>query len=963
MTLMLPIPRRLPASLVPGLLCALALTSCGDNVGRLWDRKDDKGTSPATAYVVPPAGGVVLDNRPRVLRVAPKGSGVQTTTPIFVLFNEAMNLDSLKASSEEKPSHVYVRNKVSGTVVPGQYELLAGGRLLVIRPSGLAPDQEWEVVVGSSVRDVDRATSAQQGVQATFTTDGVADAGPKVVFQLPERNDLHVLRETEVIVGFSQPVDPTTVDASSFFMRRSSDQQLVPGTIDYPIKVGQAPDPRIARFRPQALLDATVQYDFVYTDAIKSGTIKLDVGRNSPPILFTTQAPEAAVGLRVGNPSTVASKTFDDRINRANLENLQLAVDLPAGTLVGDEVRLRVYGYDPSDDEDDVTVFAEETRSAQVAGAHTELFQVAGMLGTLATPAFKDGGLTLAVRLSRGTEVTGFVLATSSVQDVVPPELVALGPPSDPADASVFLTDLNAGALYGTASEELGALELSILSNTYGLFASHPDGRFFSAPFYLNRNAADVPFVANLVDAAGNLSAAPVTGSFRQRGLLTGSVSGGSLFVTIYDEATLLPVEDVTVLIEPGRPTKPATSQQSSTTAVDGTVAFTSLTGGSYTITAVKPGYHLLSVVDTAAGVASLPLRPIVGPTTTASGKLVYQAVPGLTGRVGLNGIDDDGVDGFVPTLATDATSFGPVDVRPNRPLMGSAYVGVFPPGSKPTYLFSSAELAATSGGAGRNLPPQVPKPSGQTYTYTLPMLASSSQAGKPLVPYALDLTKATGLDTANLAGPVQVGLVAAFGGFSGTTLMGVGYANGGPSNLSVDGSYDLLSLSNLFPLGPLLWSSVQAEDQTGNVVRNRVLFLDIALGTTLVLAEAQGVPTVTAPPGAITGSPSVSIQDRLDPTAMPNGKGWHRLRAVGPNGRRWDLYLADADGASGTEDVQLPVLPSGVSGLSTGTWKVSADDFLLFGPGLSPSEVNFEDLRRLQVNFARAVPVDFTIQ
>ena len=953
--------------------------ACGDaNVGRLFDRNFGKGGGSASSSIQAPAPmAIVLGNRPQVQRVAPLGGGAQPTTAVYVLFNEAMNLESLKASTTQDPSHLYLRRKASSggsgggggttnTPIPGSYDLLLGGRLLVFRPSpALVPNLTYEIVAGKNVRDIDRATVQKQGVLGEFTTDSPVQSGPKVVFEYPQLNDKNILRESPVLVGFSQPVDPTTVSSTTFFMSLTSDKSSVPGSIDYPLKVGQAPDPRLARFRSSNPLLATTGYDFTYTDGIRTGAIKLAVGNKKPPIQFVTMAPEAPGSVKVGNPSTVAGVTFENKVNLLNLDNLSLEVDLPKDTLVGDKVLLRIYGKDAAITKGDSLTFSEETRAVTVAGAHKEVFSVAGRLGSLAKKLFKDGSLTFAVATLRGSSQTGLVLALNAVQDTVQPTVSSIGPPLAIGTTNVYLTDLNAASLQGTANEALGAMELTVASQTYGLFASDKDGQFLSLPFFLGRNSSDLAFALNVIDAAGNRSQTSFNGFFRQRGFLTGSVSGGSLRVVAYDDATLQPISGATVVLEPGFPQKPAVGQTSKVTLADGSATFTGLSAGSYSVTVVHGSYHLASVLDTSAGQISLPLRPLAKATATVSGTLVFQAIPGMKAMAGINILDDDSKDGGLFTSSSDPTKLVATSVRPNRPLMATGYAGVLPPTGNPSFLFASAELAASSGGLGSNLPPQEVQAGGGSYKVTMPMVAATALTGKLLVPYTVDLSKATGLDTTKLDGDLQVHMLASVGGFAGTSLMGLGFSSGTGTTRTIDGSYNVGTLINFAGLGPLLWSSVQAKDQAGNLSRSRAVFTDTVLGLVLVLGDMPAIPVLDAPAGAITGSPSVTFADRMDPASLANALAPRRIQAIDSKNRRWDLYSFDQDGTSAStkDTIQLPVLPSGTTGLATGAWNITVEDWFLVAPGSSPNEANFEDFARLQVGWARSQAVGFTIQ
>ena len=293
-------------------LLLLGLASCDDNIGRVFDRNRGGGgnQAPGARILPPPAGALVFSTRPSVVETKPSGS-TQTTSPVVVLFSEAMNIDSIADSSTETPSHLYVRIEGTEEPLPGIYDLMMGGRLLVFRPQpAFPPDRTFEVFAGNAVRDIDRATLSRTGVLATFTTDSPLEAGPSVVFDFPDRNAKSQLRESEIFVVLSQVVDRNTIDEDSFFLRESGKTAKIAGAIRFPIQVLGVGDTRIVSFTPSNTLAASTKYDFVYTDDIKAGEISLDVGNQDPPIIFTTQAPVPPDAIEVGNPTTASTAPY-----------------------------------------------------------------------------------------------------------------------------------------------------------------------------------------------------------------------------------------------------------------------------------------------------------------------------------------------------------------------------------------------------------------------------------------------------------------------------------------------------------------------------------------------------------------------------------------------------------------------------------------------------------------------------
>lgn len=936
----------------------LALPGC-DNIGRVFDPGGGRGgggePDPANSFQVPPAGGITGPNRPRMLFAGPTGNGLPPTTPVVVLFDESMNLDSISGSAGERPEHLHVRVQGTTEALPGTYTALLGGRLIVFRPSTtFPPSQTLEVVIGNKVRDIDKQTSQRQGVVATFTADGTVEAGFKLLATFPRNNDSDAAREGAVYVITTAPADPQTLTGDNIFLQKS-DRSRVASRISFPVQTGPAPDPRIIELAPNAPLEASTKFEIKITDDVKAGEVVLDRGNKDPVATFTSIGPLAAQGVEVGNPSA----GFDNRVNIANLQNLMVAVDLSDATVTGDEVTVRIYGNDRKETQD-VLVFEEASTTVGSSGAQRATVSFAGRLGTVPGPSFKDGDLTLVASVRRGGDVTGYIIGPETKQDVTAPTITAVGPPT--ASDNAYLTDLTAVSIHGQASERVGSLQLTVGSQTVDLFGADEGGRFMSLPALLGRTTAPVPYTLALTDDAGNAAAGPFQGTFVQRGVLTGTVSGGKLTVEAYDDATLAPVSGASVLIEPGLPRKPSVGRLTATTDATGRAVFSGLTQASYSITIIRSGYHLTSLLDTGAGYASLPLRPLADATASLTATLVFPPGAGVLARVGINALDDEAADGFVQTTAAATNRVTNVPVRPNRPLLVTAFAGAMPPTTKPTFGSGATLLGAQSGARGTNQPPPEAQAGGGSYDVALTLLPALNAFLSFGSTYQFDLSTATGLDTSKLVANPTVSIAASLPGFGGQVYLGPGFSSGSGTTWTIDGSYSLLALLDFGVLGPVVWASTQAVDQDGNLTRNRALFTNALLGAVQPLAAVAGVPTIRSS-GTFTGSPAVQIADRLPPSMLAGSLSMRRIRVVDPNGRQWHLLYADADAATGTDLIQLPDLAgTGLVGLAKGAWQVSAEDYFVVA-GFTATELNLEELSRFAMTYARSKSVEHTVQ
>ncbi|MDA1223212.1 MAG: hypothetical protein O3B85_14415, partial [Planctomycetota bacterium] len=116
------------------LLALLALSSCADNVGALWD-PDRGGSDDGSGISVVPSRGRLVDGRPRVVSADPRGSGWPATVPIVLVFNESIARDSVEGQSAggggglpglPTASRVSVRSTETQQTVPTTLSWLVG---------------------------------------------------------------------------------------------------------------------------------------------------------------------------------------------------------------------------------------------------------------------------------------------------------------------------------------------------------------------------------------------------------------------------------------------------------------------------------------------------------------------------------------------------------------------------------------------------------------------------------------------------------------------------------------------------------------------------------------------------------------------------------------------------------------------------------------------------------------------
>lgn len=961
----MPILRR--ASL-PSLL--LLLCGC-DNVGRVWDpvvepNEPNQNTVESTVEVVP-VGGDVREGRPTVRKTYPSGGGWPTAVPIVVEFSESVNQASIKpTSAQANDARLLVRAKSTTQALPCQYDFLAQGRLLVMRPIAALPNEgtpTYEVVLLPDARDCDGVrfnVPAEGTVLSEFQVNqDESFVDGRILAQYPRDNASDMSREGEVVLVFDRPATLTTLVAANFQVRPAGGAPLA-GDLTRPLTTANVPDGRAVGFLPAAIFAASTGYEIVVTAGIKFGAEgELDFRGRTPYARFDTVGPQQPTRVALGNPAA----GYPDKINLGNVATATLEVDTPDDALAGDTVRARIYGGDATTTGIGDLAFVEQTVTLTQNGAQTVAVDFSGKLGSAAHPEFDDGELSFAAQLQRGSQTSGFIHHPGSSDpafDVTPPTVQRAGPPGS-ADGRDLWTDTGSVAFYGVASERLAAADLTAGTLPLAtMYASDAAGRFLVRPIDLGRMPTPLGYVLTVTDTAGNMAATPFAGTIAQRGMVTGTLAG-TLTIEAYDQATLAPIAGATVLVDEGVPVVPAaTTRQVSSTDAAGRAAF-AVTAPSHTVTIVRAGYDVVTMYTTPAAFVSLPLRPATNATATWKGTVLFTQGPGVTAVVGNTAVDDRSVRGVLTASATP-TTIPDTPIVANRPQVITGFAGVLEPTANPPFSAHGAQILGAT--FTQPAPPGAPAAGGTESPQNLTLAPSTGQITALPGTYNVDFALATGLDFANLIGGApRVRTTASLKGFEGQALVGLGWVTAtAASQVTVNAGYSTPIAAGFAPFGPLLWNVVEARDTSGRISRSRALVTPVS---TILGSGPFPLPTITTPGGPATVAPSVEFVDGLDLAVGPDAAVTLDVTATDAAGRRWVVYVVDRDAAGGTDTVQFPDLASAaVQGLALGDWSVVVEGRLWSTiAGGTADDCVLTERVRTEVEYSRAAAVTFTVQ
>jgi|GEM_PF-2310690 len=975
---------------LPLYLSLLLSAAACDNVGLAFDPSVDPNTPVnevgESEVQVVPVGGDARDGRPLVRQVYPDGSGWPSTVPIVVEFSESINRASIFPTSQNGiDGRIGVRIRGTGQLLPASYDLLGGGKLLIIRPLTPLPNEGapiYEVVLFPESRDVDGIRFLVNGSEKLLgdfqVNQGASITDGAILAIFPRDNFGDQPRENDFFVVFDKPANAATLTSANLAIAPEGGQAIA-AEIDTPLSVLGIDDPRIVQLRPDDVLDASQRYEFTVTEDVTFGQNgNLEFNGATPFSVFDTVAPAPPELVELASPQA----GFDNRININNIETVQLAVTPPADALAGDTVVARIYGGDADTSPTFDEAFIE--RSGTVTDPTVPVvIDFSGALGNAASPKLDEGGVTFVAQMRRGGDRSGYIhndAGAGPSLDVTPPTLVSTGPPGSGND---IYTDCASLAYYGVASEALAAATLTIddgSGSTAELAGSSGAGRFLMlsvpnvVPPPVTSLTLERAYTITLTDSSGNPGATTFGGTVVQRGALTGAVAG-SLDVRVFDQATLLPVADATVLVDPAVPDAGGIGQLVGTTDQSGVATFATALP-SHTITVIHPDFDLISMFATSAADVSLPLTATGDATATLSGSVFFDPATGAAAIVGSSAAADPSVMGTPATSGPTGASFS-MSIVPNRAQVVTTFGGGFEPTAVPAYALSGCQLCGPTF-LDPTAPPRPVGP-GETTNVNLvllpvPPVISPNLPTDPslLAPVSVDFGGATGLDLADLVGGApKARATLSLGGFAGQALAGIGVMTSvGGGVYAVDANYSLpiINALNGFndlcdpQLGPCAWLVSEAEDSSGRVARTRALVLPLQQTTLPGSPAPMAIPTVTG--GTFTGAPEVSFEDVVDEATVIDGLGITDLTITDPNDRAWLVLVSDGDDASGQNIVQLPSVSSSLDpGLALGGWSVVAESRVFIATGVAGVEdLVLTDRFRKEVSYSRSAAATLTV-
>ncbi len=202
--------------------------------------------------------GVAPDTTPPTVAGTIPASGatnVAVTTNVRVTFSETMSAGTINGTT------IGLRNTATSAEVGGAVSFNSGTNTATFTPnSALANSTSYTIVVSTGVKD-QAGNSLANTFTSSFNTVAAPDiTAPTVISTSPVNGSQEVPPDGLVSVTFSEAMNATTINTSTFLMVHASNGSAVPGTVAY------NPATRVATFRPST----TIFYED-YTATVTTG--------------------------------------------------------------------------------------------------------------------------------------------------------------------------------------------------------------------------------------------------------------------------------------------------------------------------------------------------------------------------------------------------------------------------------------------------------------------------------------------------------------------------------------------------------------------------------------------------------------------------------------------------------------------------------------------------------------------
>jgi len=259
------------------------------------------------------------DAPPTVIATSPANAatGVSPNALITITFSEAMDQSTVTASN------ITLRLQSSGAAVAAIVTYDATTRVATVTPTApLAQNTNYNVLISAALKDL--AGNPLTALLITFRTGDTA--APTVVSTSPADLATGVPVGTTVTATFSEAMDETTINTTTFTVRPTSGGAALAGTVTYNATTNTA------TFTPTAPLAGSTVYSAIITTGVRdAGGNALAANKTwtfvtadiTPPTVASVVPANAATGVAL---NTTVRVTFSEAMDASTISGTNLSL-------------------------------------------------------------------------------------------------------------------------------------------------------------------------------------------------------------------------------------------------------------------------------------------------------------------------------------------------------------------------------------------------------------------------------------------------------------------------------------------------------------------------------------------------------------------------------------------------------------------------------------------------------------
>jgi hypothetical protein len=275
----------------------------------------------STADIVPPT----------VLAVVPtnNSTNVATNTTVLITFSEAMDATTINGTN------ITLKNTGTSAAVAGTVTYNSGSHAATFTPNvPLANGTGYTVTVTTGVKDAAGNAMATQ-FTSTFSTAAASDmTPPTVVATAPPDAQTDVGVSTIITATFSEAMNASTIDGTTFTIKTTSGGTPVAGTVTY------NPGTLTATFTLTSPLANSTNYTATITTGVKdvSGNAMAankvwaftTIADTTPPTVSSTVPADLATNVAI---STVVTATFSEAMDATTISGTTFTLKTTSGSV------------------------------------------------------------------------------------------------------------------------------------------------------------------------------------------------------------------------------------------------------------------------------------------------------------------------------------------------------------------------------------------------------------------------------------------------------------------------------------------------------------------------------------------------------------------------------------------------------------------------------------------------------